>query len=81
MDGASSTTSDLSVSSWGYADAQGQHLVESRLEQRAFRTWSVTRSTGRIAILMLPLDIGAVEALVIAQAMVDSPCWAEPDHG
>lgn len=58
----------LHVSSWGWADRDGQPC-EGRPDACVFRLWSVTnRADERIAMLLLPTDKDAGEALDVAYA-------------
>lgn len=55
---------DLNVSSWGWADFDGQPITR---DAAVFRLWSVRdASDGRIAMLLLPVDQSAGEALTVA---------------
>jgi hypothetical protein len=44
---------DIHISSWGYTDEEGALHIR---EGATFRLWSVTNDTGRIGMLLLPVD-------------------------
>ena len=54
----------IGVTSWGWLDEDGRPPTDA--DSAAYRLWTVTTDEGRVGFLALPVDVDAVEALIVA---------------